>query len=301
MISALVYANTLTMSRMAKALQKRREVMSTYRASEHWSQWIALATAFLLSTGCAKRSMKLAVSDGGNRDLASAADGVSRQAAETTAADSLLQPDGFPVGPDVVPGEDVKSADSAVWEDVRAAADSAMGSDVTKRDASMATEDATDAPVEHATAKDGSFLPDATAEMPSSPDAPVAVDVQPEAGTDASHFPWDITLFLNKDFGLADRQCIDGTALWLNKIATYLDEDRKCWTDEDCWVRLPEFKDPCGLICTFPINHQREYEFIQKVNEYAKQVCASCPHPESYPDCPPTGDYWCNAGRCEYR
>jgi hypothetical protein len=235
--------------------------------------------------------MKLTVSDGGNRDLASAVDGVSREVAETTAADSLLQPDGFPVGPDVVPGEDVKSADSAVWEDVRAAADSAM-----REEAS-----ATDAPVEHATAKDGSFLPEATAEIPSSPDAPVAVDLQPEAGTDASQFPWDITLFPNKDFGLADQQCIDGTALWLNRIATYLDEDRKCWIDEDCWVRLPEFKDPCGLICTFPINHQREYEFLQKVNEYAKQVCASCPHPESYPDCPPTGDYLCNAGRCEYR
>ena len=251
--------------------------------------------------------MKLTASDGGNRDLASAADGVSREAAETTAADSLLQPDGFPIGPDVVPGEDVKSADSAEWKDVRAAGSpmkeetSDMGADVAKRDGSMATEDATDAPVEHATAKDGGFLPEATAEMPSSPDAPVAVDLQPEAGTNASQFPWDITLFQNKDFGLADQQCIDGTALWLNRIATYLDEDRKCWIDEDCWIRLPEFKDPCGLICTFPINHQREYEFIQKVNEYAKQVCASCPDPESYPDCPPTRDYWCNAGRCEYR
>ncbi len=269
--------------------------MGTSRASARWSQWILLATAFSLTTGCNKRGMKRPAADGGNQDLASATDGVSRESAETTAADSRLQPDSFPTGPDVAPGEDVKSADSAEWKDVRAA-------DLAEPDGAMATEDATDAPVEHATATDGSFLPEAPVDMPSSLDAPVPVDLQPDAGMDASPFPWDITLFPNKDFGVADQQCIDGTALWLNRIATYLDEDRKCWVDEDCWVRLPEFKDPCGLICTFPINHQREYEFIQKVNEYAKQVCASCPRPESYPACPPrTGNFWCNAGRCEYR
>jgi hypothetical protein len=267
---------------LANTVQKRREAMSTSKAAEHWSQWIALATAFLISTGCDKRSMKLAGADGSIQDLASAADRSSMQAAETATADSL-QPDVFSIGPDVAPGEDVKATDSTVKDE-----DSAGGPVLAGRDGPV-------------TAGDGSFLLELPAEMPSSPDALIPVDLQAEAGTDASQIPSDITLFKNKDFGVADQACIEGTALWLDRIATYLDEDRKCWNDEDCWIRLPEFQDPCGLICTFPINHQREYEFTRKVNEYAKEVCASCPHPESYPDCPPTGDYWCNAGRCEYR
>ena len=163
--------------------------MSTSKAAEHWSQWIALATAFLISTGCDKRSMKLAGADGSIQDLASTADRSSMQAAETAAADSL-QPDVSPIGPDVAPDEDVKATDSTVKEE-----DSAGGPDLAGRDGLVTT-------------GDGSFLPELPAEMPSSPDAPIPVDLQAEAGTDASQIPSDITLFQNKDFGLADQPCI---------------------------------------------------------------------------------------------
>jgi hypothetical protein len=37
--------------------------------------------------------------------------------------------------------------------------------------------------------------------------------------------------------------CMEGTAIWLDTLTTYLAEDRKCWADSDCHIdwqsRLP--------------------------------------------------------------
>jgi hypothetical protein len=253
----------------------------------HWGRWLSLMIVVMISAGCSKKGMKVVRSDGGTQDLAFPADDVSTGTLDLTATDSLPQSDVSQVERDAVSGEDGRIEDTS------------MEANVTEPGRDGAMDVATDAPGEHVSATDGSLPSEVMPETPSSLDAPVAVDLPPESGTDASRIPWDITLFQNKEFGPADDECIEGTALWLDRVAKFLAEDQMCWSNEDCTTAT--FTDACGKICVFALNNDRMGEFVEKVKAFGTVQCASCPQPETYPTCPPARDVHCNAGRCEYR
>ena len=261
--------------------------MSRSTSRGHWGRWLSLMIVFMIAAACSKNGMKVVRSDGGNQDLAFPAKDVSTDTLDLTATDSLPQSDVSRVELDVVSGQDSRIGDTSIEANV-----GELGRD-------GATEVATDAPGEHESATDGSLPSEVMPETPSSWDAPVAVDLPPESGTGVSRIPWDITLFQNKDFGPADDSCIQGTAMWLDRVATFLAEDQRCWGNDDCsWT---PFTDACGKICVFAINNDLRDEFIEKVKAVSTVQCASCPQPETYPTCAPAGDVYCNAGRCEYR